>query len=190
MLHHLCCKTDGHTIPPLDCVKGDCTFAKCFSDKVSQILNGGGCCTLLDIDDDELIDFYVLGTFRVKEQSKKCKARTTMRWTEFKQKCTESLEEHLYYRYINEWQELQRELITHKISNTITLPENALFTSFDYGGNIHCGTLFELSMMVGFEVTNIAGQLQETNVCILSHGWYSAVPSYKKSNDSNYNNRY
>ena len=38
--------------------------------------------------------------------------------------------------------------------------------------------------MVGHEVTNIEGQLQNTAVVILSnqssHGWYSAIPSCKK----------
>ena len=73
------------------------------------------------------------------------------------------------------------------------LPEDALFTSFDYSENIRCapkrhphsGSIFESSLLVGFEVTNVNGTLQKTSVCILSdqsaHGWYSAVLAYKQS---------
>ena len=41
-----------------------------------------------------------------------------------------------------------------------------------------------LSLMVGYEVQNVQGRFKKTAVCILSnessHGWYSAVPSYKR----------
>ena len=78
------------------------------------------------------------------------------------------------------------------MNNKLILPDNALFTSFDYGGNIicapdthpHSGTIFELSIMVGVEFKNIDGKLAQNAVIMLSnessHNWYSAVPSYKK----------
>ena len=71
------------------------------------------------------------------------------------------------------------------------LPLNVLCTSFDYGGNMlcapkshpHSGSIFELSIMSGYEVSNVDGQLQNNAVITLSnqsaHGWHGAVPGYK-----------
>ena len=110
----------------------------------------------------------------------------------------------MYHRYAKEWQEQQRHIITSKINNTVILPQDIIFASFDYGENIICahkkhphnGTLKKLSLLAIHEVSNVTGNVVKRNVCCISnepsHAWYSAVPAYKKYlqlRKSDYRNR-
>ena len=190
LLKSLCVHSDDYEFPHLDCALGECFNDECFSDKYKRIVNGTGCDTL-NIADDEMIYYYKFKKFPLPGKNKKCRTRVGLPWHLLKQKYIDKLEEYLFHRYTKEWQEHVREIITHPINNTIRLPENFLYTSFDYGGNISCaperhphsGSLCESSMMAGHEVKNINGKLHHTAVILLSnqssHGWYSAIPSYK-----------
>ena len=165
LLHQLCCNSADETVPYLDCVKGECFMSECFSDKIKRILTGGGCDTL-NVNDEKIIYYYKLVSFTVNGKSKKCKARVPSVWSNFKQKYVELLEEYLYHRYVKEWQQKQRYNIEHRINNTVALPENALFGSFDYGGNIICaykthphnGTMVEISIISIYQIININGE--------------------------------
>ena len=177
---------DDDTVSFLDWLQTH-VFVECFSDKFKRVISGGGCHTL-DVADDKLIYYYVLGSFESKSTGKKrkCKAQVPLIWSIFKLTYIEKLEEYLFHRYIKEWQEKQRNIISTRMNNHIALPENALFGSFDYGGNVVCGhkkhpqgSIVELSIMVIYEIMNIDGRLRKNTICMMSnesnHGWYSAV---------------
>ena len=191
LLHYLCCDNENEPVPFLDCVSGECDFRPCFSD-MFKLLFAGDECTTLNVEENELIPYYALAPFKVHDKTKKCRAATSLSWSNFKRKYVEKLEDYLLHRYNKEWQETRRDIITKGIDFEIVLPEDVLFGSFDFGGNIICnykmhphqGSMFELSILAIHEVANINVRICKKKVILTSnepsHGWHSAVPAYSK----------
>ena len=192
LLHELSCDNDADAVPLLCCVTGQCFSADCFTKRIERIFRLRGCGTFkLAPHDDTLIPYSIWGTFRQRGKTEKCKVRADLPWHQFRKQYIDKLANFLFHRYAKERQEQQRHLIMNKINNQINLPEDALTTTFDYGGNIicapkshpHCGAISELSIMVGVGTFVEDGRLQRDAIFMLSNesgsGWYSAVPSYR-----------
>ena len=192
LLHELCCDNIDDAVPLLCCVTGRCFSADCGSKKVKRIFRLRGCSTFkLPPHDHTLIPYFIWGTIREHGKSKKVRSSTSLPWCRFTAEYLKQLNMHLFHRYVKERQEQERNFIWNRINNQINLPEEALITTFDYGGNIicapdahpHCGGIKEISIMAAVSTYVVDGQLKRDAFFMLSNqsakGWYSAVPTYK-----------